>query len=172
MTAPRFDPAGFYELDLAKGTVSTRHGDRVLVMTDNVATALVSSADAKALEALGNALGSQAKRELSDVEGASPESVLGHAATALGVFGWGRLGFERWADVLVVSLEQTPDVPHPALATLLGGFISALSGKEVACVAVGGRFVVVHPSIVDTVSTWASRGLGIPAVVAKLGANS
>ncbi len=169
MTEPRLDPAGFYELDLSRGTVRTRAGDRVVVLTKEVVGALVSSAgDREALRSLGETMGGEAARHLDD--GATPEVVLGEAEVALGMFGWGRLGIERWGDALVATLDEAPSEASEALAALLTGFFSRLAGREVVCVpASDGKYVMVHPTVADTVRSWASAGAEVPTIVAKLG---
>lgn len=171
MTEPRLDPAGFYELDLSRGTVRTRSGDRVVVLTDEVARALLTMArDTAALRELGATMAAEAARHLDDAAGAPPEQVLGEAAAALGVFGWGKLGLERWGDALVATLDEAPAQASEALAALLGGFFSRLTGHEVACVAASdGKYVMVHPTVADAVRSWASAGAEVPAIVAKLG---
>ena len=169
-----FNPAGFYELDVARGTVRTKHGDRVVVMTDNAAGALVSSALEAApelLRLLGAKLGAEAARTLKDVNGSSPQAVLNEAAAALGVFGWGKLGIQHWGDALVLTLDDPPaGTRTEALAALLGGFFSAVTGRELACVGPEpNRFLVIDPTILPAVAGWVGKGEGLATIVGKLG---
>jgi len=139
-----FEPSGFYEFDLAAGAVKTRSGERVLVLTDNVAGALVSSAAPEVLRGFGAYLGAQA-RGSDDPAGKSPEDVLSAAANVVAIFGFGALRFERWGDALVLRLEGAPDAP---MEHVLGGLLTGLGGREVACLkSTDGAYVVVDPSV-------------------------
>jgi len=173
-----FDPGSFYAFDLARGAVSTRHGERVLVLSSEVVSTLVASAakhgDLTAVRALGKRIGEQAASSLgSDVRGATPERVATHAAGVLSLLGWGALSLERWGDALVIVLEGAPDLDPGklGLASLLGGMLTTLSGRDIACVPVAsGRFVVVDPSVAEQVFSWAKEGADLAQIVAKLGA--
>lgn len=174
MSAPSFDPGSYYELDLARGTVQTRGGQRVVVLYDSTAAALVSAAARNAsrevLDQLGGALGAQARELVGDVASASPEKVLGEAAALLGTFGWGRLGLERWGDALVVTLTEAPSVGDDAVEAILSGFFGALVARPVGCVAVEGhRFLLVDPGVEAEVRGWARGGAKLSAVLDRLG---
>ncbi len=172
-----FDPGGFYAFDLARGAVSTRRGERVLVMATDAVTTLVASAvkhgDLTAVRTLGKRIGEEAAASLgSEVRGAPPERVVTHAAGVLSLLGWGALSFERWGSGLVLSLEGAPqlDVDQLGLSALLGGMLTALSGHDTACVPVSGsaRFVVVHPSVAQQVFGWAKEGQTLGQIVQRL----
>ncbi|MEM9068250.1 MAG: hypothetical protein AAGE52_07075 [Myxococcota bacterium] len=143
----------------------------MVVVTDNLLGALVSSStDFGALRRLGESLGEEAKRHLSDVNGAAPEAVLAEAASALGVFGWGKLGFERWGDALVAILESAPQTTPDVMEAVLGGFFSKIGERDIACVSTGeGRFLLVSPSVAQVVAGWAAAGEGLTTILGKLG---
>lgn len=176
MAEPRFDPGGFYQFNLADGAVCTRGGDRVLVLSDTVVAPLVSAAvrngDLTAVRELGRSVGDHARASLGgEPSSFSPETVLGHAAAVLGLFGFGRLAFERWNDALVATVTGGPplDTEQLAVAALLGGMLSSLSGAEVACVPVDeGTFVVVAPPIAEQVWSWSKEGASLGAIVGRL----
>ena len=113
MADTAFDPGGFFEFDLARGAVSSRGGERVLILSDDVVAPLIAAAvnngDLTAVRKLGKHLGEAAAGGI-DGEPASkrPELVLGRAADVLSLFGWGRLRVERWGDALVAALEGLP----------------------------------------------------------------
>jgi len=177
MAEARFDPGGFYDFNLAEGAVRARDGSRVLVLSDNVVAPLVSAAvkngDLTAVRRLGRQIGQLVSESLgaSALE-QSPETVLAHASSALALFGWGRLGMQRWGDALVASLAQVPtlDDDHLGVAALLGGLFSELGGREVACVPTdtSGRFVLVDPSVAEQVWAWSKGGDDLPKIVGKL----
>ncbi|MDQ3031533.1 MAG: hypothetical protein M3Y87_03890 [Myxococcota bacterium] len=171
------DPAGFFEFDLAGGEVRARSGNRVLVLSDTVVAPLVSAAvhngDLTAVRRLGRHMGEEVASAIgSDAGDSTPELVLGHAATIVSLFGWGRLHLERWGDALCARLEKLPqlDADHLAIAALLGGLFSALAKQEVACVPVStdGRFLLVDPQIAEQVWNWSRGGDDVPAIVGRL----
>ena len=177
MAGERFDPGGFYEFNLSQGAVRARDGSRVLVLSDSVVAPLVSAAvragDLTPVRRLGRQVGEMVKESLgTDVLESNPEAVLGHAASALALFGWGRLGFERWGDALVAVLGQPPalDEDNLGVAALLGGLFSELAGREVACVPTDrdGTFVLVDPTVAEQVWSWSKGGDDLPAIVGKL----
>ncbi len=171
-----FDPEKFYAFDLARGSVSTRHGERVLVMASEAVATLVASAvkhgDLTGVRALGKRIGEEAASSLAtDVRGATPEAVVTHAAGVLALWGWGALHLERWGNALVLVLEGAPDLDPGKLghASLLGGMLTSLSGRDIACVPVSsGRFVVVHPSVAEQVFSWSQEGSDLSQIIAKL----
>lgn len=177
MAGERFDPGGFYEFNLSEGAVRARDGSRVLVLSDSVVAPLVSAAvkagDLTPVRRLGRQVGQMVHESLGgDILKGSPEAVLGHAASALALFGWGRLGFERWGDALVAVLGQPPalDDDNLGVAALLGGLFSELAGKEVACVPADreGKFVLVDPTVAEQVWSWSKGGDELAAIVGKL----
>jgi len=181
MDGPSFDPGGFYEFDLARGAVFARGGARVLVLSNDVVAPLIAVAaqngDLTAVRRLGKQLGEQATASLgARPPEVTPELVLGHAAAVLGLFGWGKLGFEQWGSALVVSLDGLPELDdaHLAVSALLGGVLSAMGGREVACVPIGTteRFVVVDPSVAEEVWSWAKSGTEVSEIVARLAPES
>ncbi len=175
MSNPSQSPSAFYEFDLQRGAVATRGGDRVLVLTDHVVRALVSAAldkgDVTALRELGRAFGRDAASQVEgDAEAASPEVTLGAVGDALALHGFGDLTVTRYGDALALRIENAPalDDGRLALSALLGGVFSALVPGEVACVPVGDTFLVLHPSVAETVFADAQRGASIPQILEKL----
>lgn len=170
-----FDPGDYYAFDLAKGAVHTRHGDRVLVLSADVIGPLVSTAarhgDLTAIRSLGKRIGEDAARSLNqDARRAAPEAVLSHASGTLALLGWGVLSLERWGNALALTLTGAPslDPDRLGLAALLGGVLTSLGGRDVACVPVGVRFVIVHPSIAEAVWGWAKDGVDLGQIVIRL----
>lgn len=171
-----FDPGGYFAFDLARGAVHTRHGERVLVLASDVLGPLVSTAvrggDLTAVRMLGKRIGEDAQRSLgTDIRSAAPESVITHASGMLSLLGWGTLLLERWGPALVLALEGAPqlDSERLGLAALLGGVLTSLGGRDVACVPVNGtRFVIVHPSIAEAVWSWSKEGKDLPSILARL----
>jgi hypothetical protein len=180
MAEARFDPGGFYQFDLRDGSVRTKGGARVLVLSDTVAGQLVSAAvqsgDVAALVGLGNELGTVARGNLGgDPSKASVEQVVAHASAVVSLFGWGKLGFERWGRALVAELSNPPSLDDggKAVGALLTGLISALGETPADCVPVGGdRFLIVSPETADAVRKWTAAGEGLGAIVGRLGVSS
>lgn len=179
---PVFDPTGFFDFDLTSGAVRARGGTRVLMLSDTVVAPLVSSAvasgDLTALRRLGRHIGEEIRGSVGGSAVArGPETVIAHAAGVLALFGWGQLVLERWGDALVARVTSLPDIDESqlALAALLGGLFTALVQKDVACVPLmregGGdrnAFILVDPSVAETVWGWAQAGHDIPTIVQQL----
>ncbi len=172
----RFDPGGFYEFNLAGGTVRTRAGGRVVVLPDDTLAALISSAardgDLTPLRRLGEALGDLVVDAIDRPASVlSPEAILGQASMATALFGWGRLAFERWGPALVIVVGDLPPVDEDDLgaAALLGGLFSRLSQQQVACVPTGNsRFIMVDLEVAETVWAWFKEGADLPSIVGRL----
>ncbi len=177
MDEPRFDPSGFFDFDLTSGAMRARGGTRVLVLSDTVVAPLVSAAvasgDLTAMRRLGRHVGEEIRGSVGgSADSLSPETVLGHAAGVLALFGWGKLTLERWGDALVARIVSVPELDESqlAFAALLGGLFSALSQRDVACVPLAetGSFVLVDPSVAETVWSWAQSGDDIASIVSRL----
>ncbi len=178
MTESRgFDPGAFYAFDLARGAVHTRHGERVLMLSADTLGPLVSTAakfgDLTSIRTLGKRIGEDAARSLgAEARSATPEAVVVHASGILSLLGWGTLALERWGQALAVVLEGAPvlDAERLGLAALLGGVLTSLGGRDVACVPAkdGLRFIIVHPSIAETVWNWTKEGGSVAEVISRL----
>jgi hypothetical protein len=180
MSLPQFDPNGFFQFDLARGLVTTQTGTRVLVLSESVLAPLIATAvrggDLTAVRELGNQLGSCVAATLGKPAAElPPEVVLAHAAGVIALYGWGRVQLERWGDALALEVEQIPplDGENLAVAALLGGMFSTLSGNEVACVPVGSsrRYLVVDPAVAERVWAWSKSGESVGAIVSRLTAS-
>lgn len=172
----RFDPGGFYEFNLAGGTVRTKNGGRVVVLPDSTLAALIAAAardgDLTPLRQLGEGLGDLVLEAIDrPATLLTPEAILGHASMATALFGWGRLAFERWGAALVIVVGDLPPVDDEDLgaAALLGGLFSRLSQQQVACVPSGNnRFIMVDLEVAETVWGWFKEGADLPAIVGRL----
>lgn len=172
----RFDPSGFYQFDLSEGTARTRAGERVVVVTEPVMSALVAAAardgDLTPLRRLGELLGEQVLAALGrPAVSEAPERVLGHVSSVTSLFGWGRLELERWGAALVICVRNKPELDEDELgaAALLGGMFSQISRRPVSCVPVGdSRFIMVDFEVAETVWGWYKDGADLAAMVGML----
>ena len=172
----RFDPGGFYEFNLSGGTVRTRGGQRVVILSEDVLSSLVAAAarvgDLTPLRRLGELLGEHVLGGLDRPASLlSPEAVLGHVSAVTSLFGWGRLTFERWVSALVVVLRDKPALDEDELgaAALLGGMFSEISQRQVSCVPAGdSKFIMVDFEVAETVWGWYKDGADLPAIVGML----
>ncbi len=180
MAEARFDPGGFYQFDLSEGSVRTRDGARVLVLSDTAAGQLVSAAmragDSAALIGLGNELGTVARANLGgDPTEASIEQVVAHASAVVSLFGWGKLAFERWGQALVATVSGAPSLGDGgiAMSALLTGMISALGETPADCVPVTEQqFLILAPETAEAVRKWVAAGDRLGAIVSRLGVSS
>jgi hypothetical protein len=179
MTEPSFDPGGFFQFDLAKGSVRARGGGRVLVVAENVLAPLINTAvaqgDLTAVRSLGSQIGALVSSSLgASPAGLAPAQVIGHAGAVMSLYGWGRLRLEQWGDVLVLNVDGLPplDEDNLAVAALLGGLFSTLCSTEVACVPIGrtASYMMVDPRIAEQVWTWAKEGESLASISSKLAA--
>lgn len=177
MTEPSFEPGGFFQFDLAKGSIRSKGGGRVLVVSESVLAPLVNTAvaqgDLTAVRGLGSQLGSMIAASLGAAAGSlPPERVIGYAGSVMSLFGWGRLRLEQWGDALVLHVDGLPplDEDNLAVAALLGGMFSTLSGAEVACVPIGrtSKYMMVDPRIAEQIWTWAKDGDSVSTISGKL----
>jgi hypothetical protein len=179
MTEPSFDPGGFFQFDLAKGSVRSRGGGRVLLVSENVLAPLINTAvsqgDLTAVRSLGSQLGAIVASSLgASPGGLEPAQVVGHAGSVMSLFGWGRLRLEQWGDVLVLHVEGLPplDEDNLAVAALLGGLFSTLCSTEVACVPIArsAKYMMVDPRIAEQVWIWSKEGESLASIASKLAA--
>ena len=128
---------------------------------------LVSTAarhgDLTAVRSLGKRIGEDAARSLGQrcparlARGRAQPRQRHAGAARLGHAVARALGPRAGADAPGRARRSIAD--RLGLAALLGGMLTSLGGRDVACVPVGGtRFVVVHPSIAETVWGWAKDG--------------
>jgi hypothetical protein len=172
----RFDPSGFYEFNLKGGTVRTRGGERVVMLSEGVLSALVEAAardgDLTPLRRLGELLGEQVLSGLDRPASVlTPEVILGHTSAVTALFGWGGVGFERWGAALVVALRDKPELDEDELgaAALLGGMFSEISQRQVSCVPTGdSKFIMVDFEVAETVWGWYKDGADLAAIVGML----
>jgi hypothetical protein len=177
MADVQFDPGGFFQFDLARGRVRTRTGARVLVLAENVLAPLIATAvqhgDLTAIRTLGSQLGNIIAQALpAPANTLPPQQVISYAGSVMSLYGWGSLQLEQWGSALVVVVEGLPplDEDNLAVAALLGGIFSTLSGSEVACVPMvrTNKYLVVDPGIAETVWGWSKSGDNLATVVSKL----
>jgi hypothetical protein len=180
MSQPQFDPNGFFQFDLARGAITAQGGARVLMLSESVLAPLIGTAvrggDLTAVRELGNQLGSYVALALGKpAADLPPEVVMAHTAGLMAIYGWGRVQLERWGDALALEVEQIPplDSENLAVAALLGGMFSTLSGSEVACVPVSNskRYLVVDPAVAERVWAWSKSGDSVGTIVSRLTAS-
>lgn len=178
MPDAQLDPGGFFQFDLARGSVCSRDGQRVLLLSEEALSPLivtaVSNGDLTAVRAMGSQLGHLVVQALPGNASNLPTSVvMGHVATVVSLFGWGRLRLERWGDALVLEVEGLPplDEDNLAVAALLGGMFSTLCRVEVACVplAQSAKYIVVDPVIAEQIWAWSKHGESLGEIAGRLG---
>lgn len=139
-----FDPGSFYEFHLSKGLVYSRGGDRVVVLPEDMLSAVFASAatgfDSPTLMVeMGERIGALIAESVGEageaLKSAPPDAVLGHCATVLSLFGWGRLSMELWGAVVVMRVESCALGPD-SCGWMLSGMIRYLTETPVWCVPV------------------------------------
>lgn len=172
-----FDPGGFFQFDLAQGSIRTRSAGRVLVLSDRalgpLITAAVASGDLTAIRNLGSQLGTLVAGALGKAASLLPPSqVIGYAGSVMSLYGWGRLKLELWGDALVLQVDGLPDLDEDnlAVAALLGGLFSTLCSTEVACVPLArtAKYIMVDPSVAERVWAWSKEGDNLASIAGRL----
>lgn len=178
MADAQFDPSGFFKFDMARGSVRSKGGGRLLLLAEDVLAPLIVTAvnngDLTAVRAMGSQLGMMVAQSLPGTAANLPPAVvMGHAANVVSLFGWGRLKLERWGDALVIEVDGLPplDEDNLAVAALLGGLFSTLCKVEVACVplAQSTKYLVVDPSIAEQIWAWSKGGESLSTIAGRLG---
>lgn len=183
MVENRFNPAGYFTFDLARGRTTTGRTD-VLILPVELLNRLGEEADTAALgrlaRGLGEWLGERVRERLSvggaDPLAASPEAFLNELNGLLAVHGLGRTTLESFGDVLLVRLDGGDPFPgvHGAtfLEALFSGIITTFLGQEASCLAMdtpGGRcLVVASPGAIRRATQLRSAGAGVEAIVSRL----
>lgn len=178
MAESRFELNGFFQFDLAQGSVRARGGERVLLLSEEVLAPLIATAvnhgDLTPVRSLGSYLGNLVEEALPGAPAALPiGQVVGCAGTVVALFGFGRLKLERWGDALVLDVDGLPpvDADNLAVAALLGGIFSSLCRIEVACVplAPSTKYIMVDPTIAEQVWSWSKGGDSLATIAGRLG---
>lgn len=179
MDASKFDPGGFYEFQLAHGTLKTRDGVRAIAISASIfadfVKALVERGDVAALKTWGAELGGQVGFVAGQrIDGLSPEAVMESVSTVLALSGLGRATLERFGDLAVLRLDAALefDGATGAYSALFEGLFESLADADLACVPMAhdARFALVHPSVADDVRTWISEGTTPGEIAARLSA--
>lgn len=177
MQGMSFDPAGFYQFNVAGGAVHTKGGQRMVLLSDDVLSTLVSAAvergDVRAVRRLGRHMGDVVAENMGGgLGGAALEEAAAHISAVMGVFGWGSLALERWGHALVCRVHDMPslDTDNLGMAALLGGLFSRVLDKDVVCLPVDGegRLIMINPAVAEQVWSWYAQGDSLSEIVGKL----
>jgi hypothetical protein len=172
---PQFNPNNAIRFNLPEGSLSTREGTKVVLVSAETLGEFIATAGPKGgaglLRTIGDTLGREALASLSKpfIEATLPE-IVDHLAGWLRVGGWGRLSFERWGDALVADFVSTT-VNARAAERLLEGMLARLSDRSVACAYVeGSRFLLLSADTAAEVRGWSRSGMRLGEIVSRLGA--
>jgi hypothetical protein len=189
-----FDAAGYVQIDLEHGQLSTRDGGQrhVMVPIEVLAAVARAAGDREggtaamyaAGRSWGESLGASIARDLAppgqSARDASPQAFADRLAGSLAVMGWGRATVETWGQGLVVAVRDLPgDASGPerhVLAGALAGIVSTLSARQFACALIdrglpGGeaRFFLGAPRAVKAARRWHDEGSAtIGEIVSRL----
>jgi hypothetical protein len=167
MLSSSFDPTRAVRFDLSQGSVKAgRDAEPVLLVPCAALEALVRSASAEAVEALGRAMGAAIGRgvvaALQDPKSATMEVFLTHFAGEGALAGVGLLSIERWGRALVVVIERSP-LPGALLAPLVAAAMETTFGRKVHCTLLSrderaARVLVASERAIDRVRAALATG--------------
>jgi hypothetical protein len=182
MSNDRFDPAGYFTFDLARGRAVTEKSG-VLVLPVELLERLVGETDGGALERLargfGEWLGKRVRDRLSgggaDPLSAAPETFLNELNGLLAVHGLGRAVLESFGEVLLVRLDADWIAGVHGAAffeALFGGVFTTFLGQDAACLAMetpdGRCLLVASPAAIRRATQLRSAGVGPETIATRL----
>jgi|GEM_PF-2427518 len=182
MSIDRFDPAGYFTFDLARGRAAAEKTG-VVVLPMGLLDRLSGEADAGALERLargfGEWLGRRVRDRLSaggaDPLSASPESFLNELNGLLAVHGLGRAVLESFGEMLLVRLDADLLAGVHGAAffeALFAGIFTTFLGQEASCLAMetadGRCLLVASPGAIRRAAQLRSAGVGPETIATRL----
>ena len=139
------DLNGSLRLDLPKGSAELR-GEPVVVLPAQALETLLRAAPSASRIDMGRDVGMAMGQHVADrlggagsVRSAAIEQVVNALATEIALAGLGELSLERWGRAMVIGLSGGPLAKQTELlAGLVGGAITAATGREASAVSIGG----------------------------------
>ena len=170
--ATPFDPNGAVRFDLRTGAASDARGARLVL----VPTAALASLGPDAITAVGLAIGRAAGERIAarlGVRSAAPKLAITHLAGELAIAGIGAVHIERWGRAMVAIVTNASINDDMFLGAVLGGALSAASGRDVAAASLGHdgpstRYFLGSPATANHVRVLVGKGLGYAEVLATL----
>lgn len=174
--ATPFDPNGAVRFDLRAGAASDSRGARLVLVPSAALASLGPDAITNIGLAIGRAAGERVASRLGGeggVRSADPQLAVSHLAGELAVAGIGAVHIERWGRAMVAIVGNASIADDMFIGAVLGGALSAASGREVAAAALGregtqARYFLGSPPTADHVRVLVGKGLGYAEVLATL----
>jgi hypothetical protein len=176
MASSSFDPTGAVRFDLRTGSASDSRGERLVLVPSAALDLLSSEALAKIGEHIGRACGARVAARLggdSGVRASEVETVISHLAGELAIAGIGAVHVERWGRAMLVVVSNPSLADDAFVCAVLGGALSAASGREVAAAALGherdeARYFLGSAATSERVRALVGQGKGYAEIVASL----
>jgi len=176
MASSSFDPTGAVRFDLRSGSASDSRGERLVLVPSAALDLLSSEALAKIGEHIGRACGARVAARFggdSGVRASEVETVISHLAGELAITGVGAVHVERWGRAMLVVVSNPSITDDAFVGAVLGGALSAASGREVAAAALGHernewRYFLGSAATSERVRALVAQGKGYAEIVASL----
>jgi hypothetical protein len=176
MAAPPFDPNGAVRFDLRSGAASDSRGARLVLVPSAALASLGPDALTKIGLAIGRACGERVASRLGGdggVRATQLEVVISHLAGELAISGAFAIHIERWGRAMVAIVSNPSIADDMFIGAVLGGALSAASGRDVAAAALGragaeARYFLGSPSTADHVRVLVGKGMSYAEVLASL----
>ena len=174
--ATPFDPNGAVRFDLRTGAASDARGARLVLVPSAALAALGSDAITAIGLAIGRAAGERIAARLggeNGVRAAAPKLAITHLAGELAIAGIGAVHVERWGRAMVAIVTNASIDNDMFLGAVLGGALSAASGREVAAASLGRegpstRYFLGAQATADRVRVLIGKGQSYAEVLAGL----
>jgi hypothetical protein len=176
MASLPFDASGAVRFDLKSGAASDSRGARLVLVPSAALLTLGPDALTRLGQALGRGCGERAASRLGGsggVQSTDIETVLSHLAGELAISGVFAMHIERWGKALVAIIAN-PSIPDEMfVGAVLGGALSAASGREVAAASLGRtsgetRYFLGSQGTADRVRVLVGKGMSYAEVLATL----
>ena len=180
MSQSPLDPTSAVEFDVRSGSVALRGSDRSVLVGVDVLIRFCEAAGAEATKDFARSVGTEAGKRLADAlrdgpEGATVESVVDHLGGDLAVLGLGSLSVERWANALLLVVEQSPFGPagDVFVAGVLEGAMARGLAREATLVPLSHtdgtvRLLVTNPVTAAKVRGWLGQGQSVGQILEQL----
>ena len=176
MAAPPFDPNGSVRFDLRSGAASDARGTRLVLVPSAALAQLGPDALTQLGLAIGRACGARVASRLggdAGVRGTELEAAITHLAGELAIAGVGSVHIERWGRAMVAIVANPSIADDMFVGAVLGGALSAASGRDVAAAAIGReassvRYFLGSPATADHARVLVGKGMSHAEVLASL----
>ena len=175
MQDARFGLTGSLAIDMGTGALCDTSGSPAwLIPVDALAAFASANSDAAAM--LGELVGVELGKKLSERIALQTDLFVERLAGECALRGYGQVSLERWGDALVIRARDTK-LGSAFLAAFFSGVLKGASQRDVRCAALGTtddvmRFLVCAPEVVPHINERIASGESWQNAIVSLSAGS